>query len=171
MTDPPTVDLPAMLGSTRVLSAFRTTPRQYPPPDHPQRPIRTRSLQVPDRASRVAALLVVIVLASLADLALTLTFLTSVGMAEANPVARAVIGTGSAVVVIGFKLSLSLGACTIFWIARRRPSGELGAWLGALVMAWLIVRWHAYIDHSHLFTGVLVGQQHQHDSRWVALAE
>jgi hypothetical protein len=118
----------------------------------------------------VTALSIAILLASAADLAITLTFLMSVGMAEANPIARAVIGTGSAWAVVGFKMGLSLGACGIFFAARRRTSGEVGAWLGALVMCWLMVRWHAYIDHSHHFTGLLAAGTQPSDERWVALA-
>lgn len=116
-------------------------------------------------------LTMIVLILSLADLALTLTFLTSVGMAEENPIARMVIATGSAWVVVGFKVGLSLTACGIFWVARHRASGEIGAWAGALLMAWLMVRWQAYIDHSHHFTGVLVGQEHPTDVRWVALGE
>ena len=116
-------------------------------------------------------LTIIVLVLSLADLALTLTFLTSVGMAEENPLARLVIATGSAWAVVAFKVGLSLTACAIFWIARQRASGEIGAWLGAILMAWLMVRWNAYIDHSHHFTGVLVGQQHPTDERWVAIGE
>lgn len=112
-------------------------------------------------------------LASLADLAITLEFVTTVGMAEANPIARAIIGTGSVPLLVGFKLALCLSACGVFWIARKRWSGELGAWVGALVMAWLMVRWHSYIDHSHVFTaGLHAGTQPDKvlDSRWVVMA-
>jgi len=120
----------------------------------------------------VGILIIAILLASLTDLAMTLEFLTTVGMAEANPIARAIIGTGSVPLLVGFKLVMSLSACAVFWIARKRWSGELGAWAGALVMAWLMVRWDAYIDHSHVFTaGLHAGQQRQHvmDSRWVVM--
>lgn len=124
---------------------------------------------IPGRSARVVALSLVVLVLSLADLALTLTFLTSVGMAEENPIARLVIGTGSAWVVVAFKMGLSLTACGIFWLARGKVSGEVGAWAGVLLMAWLMVRWQAYIEHSHHFTGVLVGQEHPTDARWVAL--
>jgi hypothetical protein len=126
---------------------------------------------MPGRGSRVTTLIIAILLASLADLALTLEFLTSVGMAEANPVARAVIGTGSLAVVVGFKVGLSATACAIFWVARKRLSGEVGAWAGMLLMAWLMIRWNVYIDQSHMLTGALHGNQHASDSRWVVLGE
>lgn len=124
---------------------------------------------MPGRRARVACLIIAIFLASLADLALTLTFLTSVGMAEANPIARAVIGTGSMAAVIGFKLGLSAVACGCLWAARHRSSGEIGAIIGTLVMGWLMVRWHDYIDNSHVFTAALDGRKHDYDHRWVAL--
>lgn len=128
-----------------------------------------RNAWLPARPSRVAFLIIAILLASLTDLAITLEFITTVGMAEANPIARAVIGAGSVPLLVGFKLVMSLSACAVFWIARTRPSGELGAWVGALVMAWLMVRWDAYIDHSHVFTAGLHGEQQVLDSRWVVM--
>lgn len=151
-------------------------PTHAPPPaladiGHTLPTLRSPAQWVPGRTSRVTTLIIAILLASLADLALTLTFLTSVGMSEANPVARAIISTGSIALVVAFKLALSAAACAIFWIARRRTSGEIGALAGALLMAWLIVRWHDYIDQSYIFTAGLDGKQHQYDSRWVALGE
>ena len=136
-------------------------------PDQPA----VRSRVIPARPARVSLLIIAILLVSLADLALTLTFLTSVGMAEANPLARAVIGTGSVAAVVGFKLALSAVAVTLLWITRKTHTGEVGAWLGALIMGWLLIRWDAYITQSHVFTVALHGSTHAHDERWVALGE
>lgn len=133
-------------------------------------PGTVRSL-VPARPWRVSVLIIAIVLTSLADLGLTLTFLTSVGMAEANPLARAVIGTGSIWAIVGFKVALSGVAAGILFGARKTRTGEIGAWVGALIMAWLLVRWDAYINDSHVFTIALHGSAHVGDDRWVALAE
>lgn len=127
--------------------------------------------RLPRRGARVTTLIIAILLASLADLALTLEFLTSVGMAEANPVARAVIGTGSVALVVGFKLGMSLTACAILLAARRHRTAEIGAWAGALVMAWLMLRWNDYIDQSPMLTGALQGRQHAFEPRWVVLGE
>ena len=40
-------------------------------------------------------------------------------------------------------------------------------------MLWLLVRWYAYIDQSHVFTTVLndPAPYHHTDSRWVAIVE
>lgn len=141
-------------------------------PARPEQPDASgRLLVIPARPVRVSALIIAIVLVSLADLALTLTFLTSVGMAEANPLARAVIGTGSVAAVVGFKLVLSAVAVGILWLARRSHAGEMGAWAGALIMGWLLIRWDAYISQSHVFTVALQGNTHVEDHRWVALGE
>lgn len=48
-----------------------------------------------DRSRRVISLTALIALLSLADLFMTLTFLRTVGMSEANPVARMVMSYGS----------------------------------------------------------------------------
>ena len=129
--------------------------------------------RLPGRPTRVVALIITILFVSVADLILSLTFLTTVGMAEANPLARMVFASNSVGLVVAFKLGLSGVACLFLWLARKTPTGECGAWLGALLMVWLLVRWDVYIEESHVFTTVLnaPAPHHHHDSQWVAIVD
>src|SRR6266478_4968970 len=57
------------------------------------------------RSCRVIALLVAVVLMSLGDLHITLTYLTSVGMSEGNPLARWVMGYNNPGLLVAWKLA------------------------------------------------------------------
>jgi hypothetical protein len=96
------------------------------------------------RATRVTILLIATFLMGLADLALTLEFVTSSGMVEANPIARYVMAHNSTGIVILWKLAtMFLGLGILFW-ARRSKGAELGTWLCFLVMAALSFHWLTY---------------------------
>jgi hypothetical protein len=96
------------------------------------------------RALRVALLVVVCVLISLADLEMTLLFTQSVGMVELNPIARLVMATDNPLAVIAFKVvTMSFGLGTLYW-HRRRPYAEYGAWVCFLTLVWLSARWFSF---------------------------
>lgn len=102
---------------------------------------------LPSRSTRVASLVAAVMLMSLADLYMTLTFVTSVGMHESNPLARAMMSYGSPAVLVVWKLaSVILGAGILLW-ARRKPAAEIGAWVCFLVLTWLMIRWMFYSDY------------------------
>jgi len=100
------------------------------------------------RARRVGWLLIGIAALSAGDLALTLTFLMHTGMAEANPMARAVIELGSPWLLAGWKAATVLCAAAILFAFRYRASGELGAWAGAIVLACLTLHWGRYVTET-----------------------
>ncbi|MEZ6235318.1 MAG: DUF5658 family protein [Phycisphaerales bacterium] len=137
-----------------------------------ERPARPRKSRLPGRPTRVAALIITILFVSVADLILTLTFLTSVGMAEANPLARKVFATNSVPVVVGFKLEPDRDSVTAAcgWPGTRRSAraepGRARAHAGCSSAG-------TCIDQSHVFTTVLnAPEPHHHaDSRWVAIVE
>lgn len=85
-------------------------------------------------------------LMGLADLLLTLTYVRSVGMAEANPIARWLMQFDSVAVVVAFKLgTMALCSALILW-KRTARTAEIGAWLCLLVMLCLTVRWLWFIS-------------------------
>jgi len=93
------------------------------------------------RSRRVAILLAATFLIGMGDLALTLTYATSVGMIESNPIARLVMSHNSTAAVIVWKLALTLfGTGVLFW-ARRTRSAEVASWVVFLVMGALCFHW------------------------------
>lgn len=119
------------------------------------------------RSTRVIGLTVAIILLSVADLYITLMYFRSVGMSEANPIARWIMTGSSTGFLIWWKL-LSVGiASTIFLVARRFRSAELAAWGCCLLLVWLTVRWSAYSQEVVKLTPV-IDQLAQADShRWI----
>lgn len=96
------------------------------------------------RARRVVVLTCGVVMMCLADLYMTLVYATSVGLHEANPVARVVMAYNCPWVVVAFRM-LTIGLFALVVLrARRRPIAEAAAWVCALTMLWLTMRWEAY---------------------------
>ncbi len=97
------------------------------------------------RSRRVIALLGAVVLLSLGDLLLTLAYLKSVGLMEANPIAAYLIeSTQSAWVLAGYK-GLTVGICaTVLFCLRRHREGEIGAWCAAAILVLTALQWHQY---------------------------
>lgn len=97
------------------------------------------------RGLRVLLLVVATALMGLADLILTLTYVRSVGMAEANPLARWLMQFDSVALVVAFKLTtMALCAGLILW-RRQTRTAEVGAWVCLLVMVLLTARWVWFI--------------------------
>jgi hypothetical protein len=96
------------------------------------------------RSQRVTILLFATCLMGLADLALTLTFVTTVGMLELNPLARSVMEHNSPVLVVAWKLAtMVLGLGILYW-ARRNKGAEIGTWVCFAVMAALSIHWFTF---------------------------
>lgn len=96
------------------------------------------------RQGRVTGLLIAIVVMAYADLDMTLSYATSVGFGEGNPVARAVMGIQSPGVVIMYKALCTLIGISILYRWRRSLASEIAAWLMIIVMGWLMCRWSLY---------------------------
>lgn len=119
------------------------------------------------RVTRVYALLAMIVLMSIADLAMTLTYTTSVGMVEVNPLARLIMQHGSAWSIVVWKFTtVSLAVWILFNLARLRIA-EIASWLCALMLAWLMATWWVYTSEAHTLASV-IGYM-QNDPRWVIM--
>ena len=81
---------------------------------------------------------------SVAELYLTLMHLTSIGMSEANPIARLVMSANSPGVLIAWKLTSVGAACLAFYAGRKKLVGEAAAWFCCAVLIWLTLRWGEY---------------------------
>ena len=112
-------------------------------------------------------LLVGILLFSIGDLLMTLTYLSSVGMSEGNPVARLVMSYRSPWYLVLWKLSSLTAACGILFIQRRRRAAEVGAWICAIILVWLTFRWSAYTGELQLGLSSAAGAMN--DPTWVTL--
>jgi hypothetical protein len=142
----PAVDAPA-LSPSRSLTAstalFAGAARASLPGKF--RDALNRSADPTVRGVRVTLLLGAVALVSIVDLMLTLKLVTSVGMIEANPIARMVMQTGDTTYLTIFKMTLtaiSLGA--IFW-CRRHKLGEIAAWICFCVMLALSLQWAFFL--------------------------
>ena len=100
------------------------------------------------RSCRVVTLIFTIVLLSMADLYITLLYLHSGGMGEANPVARWIMGHGSPSLLVAWKLGTVAVAVALFYWTRRTRTAELGAWFCVVLLTWLTIRWHAYSEEA-----------------------
>ena len=120
------------------------------------------------RSRRVLALLACVIVLSAADLYLTTAHLNSAGMAEGNPIARAIIAVNSPALLALWKVAtVGLGVWILF-AARRSRSGEAGAWLCFGVLCWLMMRWMAYSDEVVALTAHMAHLPELSGGRWVA---
>ena len=97
------------------------------------------------RTTRVRRLLLVIAGLSVVDLFVTLFYMKTVGMYEANPIVHALAESAHPVAAIAlFKLaSLAIGVGLLYGF-RRRTTAYIGAWLMVGVLTWLTVQWARY---------------------------
>jgi hypothetical protein len=115
-----------------------------------QLPVRTgwrELMQVfRSRPHRVGLLLLAITIMAGADLALTLNYITSIGMVELNPVARAVMSLGSTTAVVIWKVALTAFTVGVLFGLRRRAIAEVATWACATVMVLLSMHWLNFIN-------------------------
>lgn len=121
------------------------------------------------RPCRVVALIFTIVLLSLADLYITLLYLHSGGMGEANPVARWIMGHGSPGLLILWKLGTVATAVTLFYLTRRTRAAEVGAWFCVVLLTWLTIRWHRYSEEVPQLIPTIHTLGEHESSRWVTM--
>lgn len=120
---------------------------------------------------RLALLITAIVLMGLADLALTLIYLRSIGMVEMNPIARMMISIGQTRQLVLFKLltiTVSIG-CLI--IMRHHRWAERAAWCAAALLLGLMFYWVSYNNSLSALTNeitLLVSGDEQSDY-WVRI--
>lgn len=128
-----------------------------------------RALAVRRRAIRVICLTAAMVLMSLADLQITMTYLASVGMGEGNPIARWVIAHGSPALLVVWKCASIALAALIFLRFRDKPITEGASWFSCFVLVWLLVEWSAYAEEASRLTPALHALGEVESAMWVRL--
>lgn len=123
------------------------------------------------RGLRVTLLLLATCLMGVADLALTLTFVTSMGMVELNPLARFIMSHGSVELVALFKFGAMTINGGILFMFRERRIAEIAAWICFIVMAGLSVKWGMYTSHMEVFASEMHETQMVEDARYVMMPE
>jgi len=114
----------------------------------------TRETQA--RARRVVTVLFALAALGLADLAFTLTFMTTTGMAEANPLARTMIALGGAPQLIRFKLLTILVSSYFLWLVRHHRAAERSAWILFAALVGLSIHWVQYVDTMATVSAVAI---------------
>lgn len=109
--------------------------------------------ELASRSGRIWIALGVAAVLGLADLSLTIFFMSTTGMNEVNPLARMLAALGPSALV-SFKLLSLLVNGSLLLACRRRLAGELGAWASVLVMVALTAHWHNYMSRSHEMTPI-----------------
>ena len=122
------------------------------------------------RPMRVLMLSVAIAVMSGVDLYLTLLFVTHTGMNELNPLARAMMDYQSPAVLAVWKMGTVVLSVGILLLIRTQRSAEFGAWVGCLVMGWLMVHWTGYIELSKDLNMETVVAQNQDNPTWIMLS-
>jgi hypothetical protein len=101
---------------------------------------------------------------------MTLVHLRSIGMAEANPLARSVIAYNSASALIAWKVSTVGLAVAILIYARHRRTTEIAALFCCCVLLWLTFRWAHYNSQISEITSELnYAATSTEDPSWVAI--
>jgi hypothetical protein len=97
------------------------------------------------RSQRVTWLLAGVVVLSMVDLFLTITYLTTVGMSEGNPIAVWLLSaTNSVWPLIVYKLGTVAVCVSLLYMNRYRRQGELASWCAMIILVALSVWWNQY---------------------------
>ena len=107
------------------------------------------------RAERVLWLLGGVIGLSIADLLLTFSYLTSVGMSEGNPIAVWLIESTSSLWPLAIYKGITVAVCvSLLYQTRHKRRGELASWIAFLIMISLAIWWNQYsIYQPHLPLG------------------
>src|SRR5262245_29041903 len=82
---------------------------------------------------------------SLVDLVVTLTYMKTLGMYEANPLARLLAQTAAPALAIAvFKVASAGTGILLFYLLRRHASARAMALVMVAVLAWVTLQWARY---------------------------
>ena len=97
------------------------------------------------RSERVTWLLGGVVGLSLADLFLTVSYLTSVGMSEGNPIAVWLLNTTNSVwPLIAYKLGTVAVCVGLLYANRDKRQSEVASWCALFILVALTIWWNQY---------------------------
>lgn len=137
----------------------------------PLRPEHPHQIATSANRRRLYLLLVAIVIMGWADLALTLTYMRTIGMFELNPLARMAVESGQGQRLVLFKLlTMAISAGSLLAMRHHRCA-ERVAWCSACLMLALMVQWRIYNESlselTYEFT-LLVSGAEQNET-WVRI--
>lgn len=139
--------------------------------NHTSQAAHTVARALRSRSIRVCILLVAVVLMSIADLYMTLTYLQGPGMGEGNPIARWIMSANCPWALGSFKLGLLAISCFILLKVRHRKSAELGTWLCLVVMVWLTMQWKEYNEAMPGLAPIIHRMATAHTGEWVRFTD
>lgn len=96
------------------------------------------------RAERVTLVVFATALMCLGDLAMTMDHARSIGLFEANPLAREVLRHHSPEALVIFKGCSILLGCSLLVYLRKARIAELGSWAVLAAMTLLCLHWNGY---------------------------
>ena len=103
------------------------------------------------RSERVMWLLGGVIFLSLADLVLTISYLTSVGMSEGNPIALWLLQTTNSVWPLAIYKVFTVAVCvTLLYKTRHLRQSELASWCAILILVTLSIWWNQYSRYQAL---------------------
>lgn len=103
------------------------------------------------------------------DLYMTLTYLTSVGMVELNPIAASLIHYDNPALLGLWKgVTLALGV-SILYRLRATQRAEIGAWVCFFALGALTVYWTIYVDAISELTPAVASLATGHDPAWIVM--
>ncbi len=109
----------------------------------------TLLLEESKRSERVTWLLAGVILLSLADLFLTLTYLTSVGMSEGNPIALWLLHTTNSIWPLALYKMATVAVCvTLLYRNRCKRQSELASWCAMCILVALSIWWNQYSQYQ-----------------------
>ena len=130
-----------------------------------------RASAAPSAPRRVALVLLAVAIMGVADLLFTLTYMTSSGMLEMNPIARLAVSLGGVSMLIKFKLLTILLSAGILYCCRKHRSAELWSWFCAGVMFTLTLHWVHYnatiSDMTHEISTIALSDAKNVPAEWV----
>lgn len=124
---------------------------------------------------RVILLIAAMSIMGIVDLMLTLTYMRSTGMYEANPIARTIATMGAGEHLIAFKLITMFVSGFALYLGRHSRRGECAAWACAGLLVVLMFHWANYAREATLMTNELFilaeyGEELDSSTAWVRLA-
>jgi hypothetical protein len=108
---------------------------------------------------------------SIVDLDMTLVYARNTGMVENNPIARQIMSTGSAGLLVVWKFITVSIAVGLLHRVRRHVSGELGAWLCMAVLLWLTQHWVKYTEEIAVLQCAVTSPAVRADPKFVMIGD
>lgn len=94
-------------------------------------------------------------LMGIVDLMLTMIYMRSTGMYEANPIARTLASLGAGEHLIAFKLVTMFVSGAALYLGRHSRRGEFAAWVCAALLVVLMFHWANYAREAAQLTNEL----------------